>query len=58
MESQGARNQPFIIRRNVNKTLIPVDSPVFDEGVESNVRFVQGTNAFVVVNTSSQMLYF
>ncbi len=49
MENPGAKNQPFIIRRHQNRTLIPQDSPVFDEGVETNVRFVQGANAFVVV---------
>lgn len=49
MEITSEKNKPFIIRRNIHKTLLPPESPIFDEGVESNVRFVQGANAFIVV---------
>jgi len=45
--TQGGTHRPFIIRRNQNRTLIPIESEVFDEKVESYVRFVQGANAFI-----------
>ena len=42
-------NKPFIIRKNLNKTLIPIESTLFDERIEGFVRFVQGANAFITV---------
>ena len=50
MEISGPNNRPFIIRRNQNRTLLPPESPNFDEKVENYVRFVQGANAFIAVN--------
>lgn len=51
MEISQGGNRPFIIRRNQNRTLIPVESEVFDERIESFVRFVQGANAFIAVKS-------
>lgn len=53
MEIQGPYNRPFIIRRNQNRTLLPPESPNFDDRVENYVRFVQGTNAFIAVSDSN-----
>jgi hypothetical protein len=44
-----AMNQPFIIRRNQNRFLIPPESKSFDEKIEGHVKFVQAANLFVAV---------
>ena len=49
MEIESGYNRPFVIRRNQNRTLVPIESSVFDEKVENYVSFVQGANAFIVV---------
>jgi hypothetical protein len=48
-ESSADKPKPFVVRRNVNRTLIPIDSQAFDEKIEEMVRFVQGENAFIIV---------
>lgn len=48
---QSARpNKPFIIRRNFNESLIPKDSELYNETLETYVRFVQGVNMFIMVS--------
>lgn len=49
MMNSGASSQMFIIKKGVNKTLIPEESAAFDESIEHQVRFMEGANAFVIV---------
>ena len=44
---------PLITQEKALGTLLPPESPFFDETVENYVRFVQGANAFITVKLLS-----
>lgn len=41
------------LRKSHSKTLLPPDSPLFNECLENYVRYVQGANAFIIVEPYS-----
>ena len=43
--------RPFLLSRSAKPTLLPQNYANFDESVESNIRFVQGINSFVFVES-------
>lgn len=51
MEILSAQRYPsFTSDKSQPKTLLPTESPIYDEASENYVRFVQAANAFVAVN--------
>jgi len=43
-------NKPFIVRK-FHEYAVPPTSSHFDEGSEDKIRYVQGTNMFLIVNS-------